>query len=661
MRVTIDEKEANKAIAGFSKHLAPYNFAVNDKAEICEVKEEYNAKTGKTTFKIIVLAHFLPYLISQTRIVERNGNTLLYRIEAITWDRSTSQFIKLETLEVASADLEEMRWISKWGADATILPVHSYREKVRYCIQLLGQMAVRDEVVAEIGWCNGNFLHAGGSIGPDEVKVEAPESVAKYELPKEVKNPRKAVTYSLAALEVASHHLTYSLLALMFLAPIMRFFEEKAKITAKFVLWVCGDSGLQKTTIVSLFLCHFGKFSDGVAPASFDATPNGLERTLYDGKDVVTLVDDYFPSAAGSEGERMTKVAQKILRSVGDRRGKPRMQSNLKQSPSFPPRGQVVVTAEDLPPAGKSTYARFLCVNVEAKDRDKEKLAEAMKRPLALARSMRAYIEYILVNQKTFEEADLLVQFHELRAEYAAKDNHDRIAEALAWLDIGFSFFLQFALSHQAITEEKASAMRAEAKEVFAAIGKQQQAIIRNSNPVDQFLESVGTMLRAKTIKVFERNPVLLGNPNAVSSKDWRENAREWVADEKHAGYVDDQNCFFIPDTIYAAYKRQCEEMGFRTIMTKSVLFKRLRESGKIISEGSGTASPHSCPHVVIRGKKQRFLVIPKRFLDGDEDAALATEEEFVAHEAEMAAEQQKCQDSKLIRMDARKKAAGNR
>ena len=661
MREAIDEKEARRAIARLSKHLVPYNYTVNDAAEICEVKEEYNAKTGKTTSKSIVLSHFVPYPISQTVIVERNGNTLLYKMEALAWDRVANEFVKLATLAVTSAELEEMRWISQWGADAVILPINSYREKVRYCIQLLGQMAVRDEVVAEIGWCNGNFLHAGGSIGPDEIKIEAPESVAKYELPKEVKNPRKAIMFSLAALDVASHHLTYSLLALMFLAPIMRFFEEQAKITAKFVLWVCGDSGLQKTTIVSLFLCHFGKFSDGVAPASFDATPNGLERTLYDGKDVVTLIDDYFPSAAGSEGERMTKVAQRVLRSVGDRRGKPRMQSNLKQSPSFPPRGQVVVTAEDLPPAGKSTYARFLCINVESKDRDKAKLAEAMKHPLALARSMRAYIEYILDQQDTIEASDLLAQFHELRAEYAAKDNHDRIAEALAWLDIGFSFFLKFVLSHQAITEERAGEMMTEAKELFAAIGKQQQAIIRNSNPVDQFLESVGTMLRAKTIRVFERHPVVLGNPNAVSAKDWRENGREVAADEKHAGYHDGHNFYFIPDTIYAAYKRQCEEMGFRTIMTKNVLFKRLRESGKIIPEGTGTASPHNCPHVVIRGKKQRFLVIPKRFFDGDEAAAPATEAEFAAQEAEMATEKKRCEDRKLIRIDAGKKAAGNR
>ena len=628
----ITDQEAKNKLATFEKILNPNGFSINAQSELCEIKREKNLQTGKIKTKLVPMAHFVPYITSQTRVIDGDQSTMVYDIAAIAMNSSTGNFVQLNDLRVAAAEFEDMKWTAQWGADATILPGYGFRDKIRYCVQILGQTAARDEVVAQIGWHNGNFLHADGVIGPDSLSVEAPRSVAKYSLPPSVKNPKAAIAASLATLEVASHHITYPLLALVFLAPLMRFFEEQANVTAKFVLWICGVTGLQKSTIVSLFLCHFGKFSDAIAPANFDSTANGLERILYDAKDVVTLVDDYYPSAAGGEGERMIKVAQKLLRAIGDRRGKPRMQSNLKQAPSFPPRGQVVVTAEDLPPSGTSTFARFLCVNVEKDDRDLEKLSAAMEKANKLRYSMRAYVEYLIENESKIENTDLVKQFQDLRTQYANERNHNRIAENLAWLEIGFASFLNFALHHQAIDQETADAMLSEAKAQFVRLGNQQQALISGTNPVDQFLDAISSMLRAKTIRLYPRKPDSIGHPfshNPAEQRAIDELGKEWAAHEKNVGFFDEANYYFIPDAIYGAYVRQSQEIGVKTVLTKTVLFKRLKEAGKIITESTMVDSPHTCPHVTIRGNKRRYLIIPNRFLSEQQDAAGVTAEEL--------------------------------
>ena len=634
MQQTLSNQEAATMIQKMNNVLVPFGYTVNDAVELCEVKEETDLKTGKKKIKHIPLALFVPFPTSQTIVIETAKSSVVYRVSALTFNSATQSFIQLDTLTVQAGELEDMKWPAQWGIDAVILPGYGFREKVRYCTQLLGQSADRDEVVTEIGWYNGNFIHAGGSIGPDELNVEPSQSVARYILPIEVKNPKRAIQASLAALDVASHHITYPLLALVFLAPLMRFYDEAAHITAKFVLWFCGNSGLQKSTIVSLFLCHFGKFSDAICPASFDATANGLERILFDAKDVVVLVDDYYPSAAGSEGERMIKVAQKLLRAVGDRRGKPRMRPDLKQSPSFPPRGQVVVTAEDLPPSGNSNFARFICVNIDAADRDKQKLAEAMKNTLPLARSMFAYIEFLIANDRKIKSRNLLQEFQDLRTEYANCNNHDRIAESLAWLDVGFSSFLTFAEAHLAISQEQACEMRAEATTLFKKIGSMQQTLIRGSNPVDQFVDNVRTLLQTKAVKMFERNPVEIGNPYAVELQSLKTIGREWAANERNVGFFDDANYYFFPDAIYSAHVRLSKDLGVNTVPTKHILLKRLAAAGKIIPENPDSASPHNCPKVTIRGSAQRYLVVPRRIIFGDENEAPASVKELEDHEA---------------------------
>lgn len=54
----------------------------------------------------------------------------------------------------------------------------------------------------------------------------------------------------------------------------------------------------------------------------------------------------------------MLQTAQKILRMYGDRVGRGRLTSTIKFRESFPPRGQAVVTGEDVP-VGQSSVARF--------------------------------------------------------------------------------------------------------------------------------------------------------------------------------------------------------------------------------------------------------------------------------------------------------------
>ena len=172
----------------------------------------------------------------------------------------------------------------------------------------------------------------------------------------------------------------------MFLAPVSTF------LPPDFVLFLVGQTGSLKSTLAALFLSHFGRFDRTCLPASWESTDNALERRLFTLKDTLAVIDDYAPRADVYAQRQLVQRAQRIIRAVGNRSGRARLQADLSERPEYPPRGLVFSTGEDLPP-GQSILARLLPLQVDRERLNPARLTQVQQHAHRLPHAMAGYLQ----------------------------------------------------------------------------------------------------------------------------------------------------------------------------------------------------------------------------------------------------------------------------
>ena len=305
------------------------------------------------------------------------------------------------------------------------------------------------------------------------------------------------------------------------------------------------------------------------------------------------VVDDLYPSAYKSEYAKMASTLQGLLRSYGDRSGRARMTSDIKLREVYVPRGNLLVTGEDVPNLEQSGLARQLMLEISPGDVDKEKLSSLQRDSLLFGQAMRGYIEWLIPQADTLKDV-LLEKFIAYRQR--AQAGHPRLAEVVAWLRIGYEMFLDYAVSCDVILSDSRQIMLDEALGVFKELASRQTDIMKTDTPVSQFLSALNEMLTAG-----QCHCIKLDDEGAVHGG---------LKGRGFIGYVD-STCYYLhPDTVMAAviefYKRQ----GIHFSTTKKTLLKQLASVGVIKTGDRNTIVK------LVNGKRQRFICLKRSALD---------------------------------------------
>jgi hypothetical protein len=226
------------------------------------------------------------------------------------------------------------------------------------------------------------------------VEVELEPGLENYRLlptPPSPEEAAEAIRQSWRLLLVAPSRVTAPLLAAAYAAPLSEI------VVPDFTIWLWGGTGSFKSTLAALILSHFGDFTEANLPLSFGSTSNSLERSLFLAKDVLTVVDDWRPGVSLTDSGDLDRMAQRLLRGVGNRQGRARMTRDTMLRASYPPRGVVAVTAEALPegPTFQSAAARSLTINLARNDVDLAKLSVLQRDKLMLRVAMTGYVSYV--------------------------------------------------------------------------------------------------------------------------------------------------------------------------------------------------------------------------------------------------------------------------
>jgi DNA primase len=325
---------------------------------------------------------------------------------------------------------------------------------------------------------------------------------------------KTAVRASLDFLKLGPLHVTAPLWAAMYAAPLT---EIRALYT---VLWVYGATQSGKSTVAHLALTHFGTgFISGRqyhAPENWQSTSNTHEFAMFMTKDAPLVIDDFAPqfSSAGDSRD-MGKKAQKLVRAVGNREARGRMQANMHtQQTSLLPRGLVLVTAE-LPLPGESTTGRMLYVPIdrgEVLPHPGERTRPALDQAQADAEAgqyafaMSAYLRWLLANWDRVTPRFLELLDDSLKvARQAHSDLPNRLPDYYALLDAAQQTALTAFYEMGILTlPEALEILQANGKALLEVVSKQSARIAAES-PVRKFFEALDNLLERQKVYLAPR------------------------------------------------------------------------------------------------------------------------------------------------------------
>jgi hypothetical protein len=543
---------------------------------------------------------------------------------------------RLPRVEIPTSSFQAMGWTSEaWGLDATISAGAYHRDYVREAIERLSRGATKRYAYQHLGWrtlADGRrvYLAGNGAVDAPGVEVELDGKLRQYALPLDASDSesQRGVELALKFLEVAPTDFTIPLLSAAYVAPLAEV------VTPDFVQWVWGPTGSLKSTLAALVLNHFGDFTEQTLPLSFESTANALERELFLLKDTPTVVDDWRPAISRGDEAEMAKKAQRLLRGVGNRQGRGRMNSDSSLRESYPPRGVVIATAEALPegPAFESAISRSLTLRLDREWVDMELLTELQKERRMLGAAMLGYVRWL-----PSDGEDVRARFEDLRGKF--RDDllgaHPRLPTTLAALYVGFGAFLRYAVSVGAIDRDKARAEYWGAYYVFLEAGTAHLEATRGGDPASQFVRILGSLVDARGVHFRDRGsgecpgfgenaavtyekpetPGAFGD-DGPSSKVWGPLGWEGAYSGprpagKFVGWVDDHFFYLEKDGAYAAVQEYANRGGIPFGIKPRSLWEALAKSGVSI-----TIDGRIDNVTRVGGKPKRVVQIPRAAIE---------------------------------------------
>lgn len=548
------------------------------KEEIQETEqdEEINKLFDKSNYKVI---HGNLYKVKNSDEKQLLGNFYIKPIEEVIKDNGVDvqRYFRLmpvvEHKKLLAADIEATKFNSMsfiaptWGLKLKYSTTTNVLPSIRESVQTLAGNIEEQYIYQHTGWRNicGKwcYLHANGAIGLDGVSVELYGRLSKYSFPNKVNDNKKSLETMMLLISVAPLETIYPLIAITFLSPLNEFMRQ-VSIEPSFLVFLLGRTGCMKSTLAALFMCFFGEFDNKCLPMSFRDTPNSIEKSAFLLKDTLTVIDDFHPTTNRAEYIKLQTTAQSISRAYGDRVGRGRMNSDGSLKQAYVPRGNAIITGEDVPNIGESGVARNIIIEIKKDDIKKDVLTLLQNKAHLLNECMFEFIKWIATQTKDLPDR-LKRDFLLYRDKAINNKGHSRIPESIAHLQVGFTQVTQFLKYHGLLDDETEKNYNEQAFEIFMNIANSQNEIVKEDKPIERFINPLMELIAANKLYVISTNASSL-NPGS----------------EGFVGYEDEEYYYLSPIIVYSEVKKFYRNQGLEFPVSKQILFKHLEQEGYI-------------------------------------------------------------------------------
>lgn len=581
----------------------------------------YQLVRGRDGARYVQIANFTARLRRQVILdngVERTSHAVL---DGVMCDGRV-----LPEVRVPSADWASLKWIGRsWGPTPSISAESGADRNFRAAIQYLSGTSLPIETVyVHTGWIREGtvwvYLHRTGAIGADglvtSVRVELPPSLDPCALPAPPEGERlvAVVRASLRFLLLAPLQITAPVYAAIFRAVL--------PVLPDYVLAIVGRTTSGKSEIAARAQQHFGAgFTRLSLPGNWMSTGNALEAAVFAAVQLFFAIDDLVHSGTRADKDQKEKEFDRVVRSVGNHAGRDRCNPDGSLKGGRPPRGLIVVTAEDLPPARQSAHARLFTVEVGKDDTDWDEMTQAQADGAAgmLAEAMSGFLRW------------LAPRLDDVLSNFPAEK--DRIARRVADLGpmmrrtpqtcgdllVGLGLFLEFATEAGAVTADERAALQDACTRAVAEVAVDQGRAQAASDPVNRFLAvllSAFVTGRAHLVSTGGSAP----DPSIAEAWGWRLRKTgtgqfandEWTPTGNRVGWLDPngEDVYLEPEASYALVQELTRNAGDGLSIGRARLGKALFEAGRLVQTELATHRCYTVRKVVPGAVQPRVPVL---------------------------------------------------
>jgi len=572
-------------------------------------------------FGPVLLARFIPRVIADITRDDGAEKVTIARIRVTLPGGRTGE------VDVASDRLHRAReWAARAvGAAAVILPATRDEAHVLTAAQVLGEDDWETIVeYAHTGWRRiderWRFLTTSGALGADGLDPGCHVDLGtvrlnNYRLP----DPAATSVDELRAAVRASLDLR-RLAPLTVMAPLLgATYRAALPMLPDTSVFVVGQSGSLKTALSALMCQHYGPDLDAKGlPAEWKSTANALELTAHALANVLFVIDDYAPQAA-DDPRRLAAAADRVLRGAANSSDRGRLRPDTTRRPDRPPRAQILSSGEDVPP-GQSLRARLTVTEVTRDDIDRDKLTQAQKLAAdgVYALATAGYVRWLAGQLDTQPDYRTTLRrlMVDLRQQLTTAGRHLRVPEAAASLLTGWTTWLRYATTIDAVTTDDAQQL---IREVFAAmktIADQQSTHAQDSSAQVLYVRALAAALTGGHAHLAAQDTGL-APPDAVNW-GWRPEQRGQGIDERPMGTCigwlsQHGEVYLDAGAAYEVARDHAHRAGAPLATSKVTMHKRLHEAGYLASTDIHKSDPRKSNIQVIRkvrGKDRRVLHI---------------------------------------------------
>jgi hypothetical protein len=486
------------------------------------------------------------------------------------------------------------QWATKAaGTAALVMPGMAIADHLRVAVQSGSRSVARKTVYTHTGWRTFDGSHvyltasgAFGAEGLDENVTVDLGSLSGYALPAvtDLTALREAIKASLGLVDITTDMVMIPLLAGVYRAPL--------PLPADCSVWEYGRSGTFKTAMTALGQQHFGASMDAYSlPGNWTSTGNALEHQAHMLDSALFVVDDYSPDITKADAQRRAAAADRLIRGAANRAGRGRLRPDGTQRPDKPPRAQILVSAEDLPPDIPSLLARVFiaevvpgCVKLPALTKAQGQAADGQ-----FAVAMAGYVTHLARRYDSDPglPATLAAARGQLRDKARAEGQHPRVALNVASLALGWLEFLPYAIRAGAITAEKRDQLWKRAWKALRDVGAEQERYRRDADPVSVYLRSLAALVASGRAHL-DAATMAGGKPEDPARWGW---AQDLTGDlpvyrerGELLGWTDGTDVYLQPDAAFKAARQFAEGSGAHLGIGKRSLHKSLQERDLLVT-----------------------------------------------------------------------------
>jgi hypothetical protein len=541
-------------------------------------------KSTREGMESVILTNFTARIASDFLIDDGVETSRLFGIEATLNGQS-------QAFEVPASKFDKMEWVTEHlGAEAVIEPGFSIRDRARVAIKKLSTGVVKRQAYAHLGWRHHEgkwvYLHGGGAIGSDgpvfdNIEVLLPEKLKRYALPEPPteRAAAEALRASLRMLEVAPSYIAFPIYSSIWLAVLGY---------GALTVFTAGKTGQFKSALQALALQHFGAEMDSAhLPENWESTANEIEGLCFQAKDALLVIDEFTPNNPG-QAQSMQRTAERVIRAQANRSARGRMRADTSLRAPKPPRGMLLANGEDIP-RGQSLRARMVIgeIPVGAVERKKLSLCQGDAAAGMYAEALAAFIAWLAPKYGAIHQG-LMGELVELRQQ-AFQSGHQRTAENMARLALGWRYLLRFACDLGVFTQQEHDDKWREVWTVLTQAAAAQEQLQLQGDQARRFVELLNGAVASGHAHLANMDGKAPRDPRQwgwVSSEDEipnrADNDKPWKPQGDCVGYVDEESdvVYLLPDAAYRVAQSLGKGADDALIVTPQTLHKRLSEDG---------------------------------------------------------------------------------